>query len=191
MAENALPMAARIAVAFAPQARRGVAVQILPAASRFSLRLPMRAAATAGEAAGFRLDLAINRCDQKGDRWSARLGPNEWLIGGPETDGGAIETELEAAFAGQVHALTDVSHRNVAIEISGPEAAVILNAGCPLDLSDEAFPAGSATRTLLGKAEIVLMRPGEAPAFRVECWRSFAVYAHGFLAEAARDCPSL
>ncbi len=179
---------ARRAVVFAPQARQGVAIRTLPPESRFSLRLPMRVIADAGEAAGFQLALAINRCAQNGACWSARLGPNEWLLGGPAADGAAIEQEVEAALTWQIHALTDVSHRNAAIEISGTEAPAILNAGCPLDLSPEAFPLGAATRTLLGKAEIVLMRPGEAPAFRVEVWRSFANYVYGFLAESARDC---
>ena len=179
------------AVVSAAQARQGVAIRTLPPESRFSLRLPMRAIADAGEVAGFPLALAINRCAQNGARWSARLGPNEWLIGGPAADGVSIEQEVEAALAGQVHALADVSHRHVAIEISGVEAPAILNAGCPLDLSAEAFPPGTATRTLLAKAEIILMRPGEAAAFRVECWRSFAEYVHGFLAESARDCPPL
>jgi sarcosine oxidase subunit gamma len=182
---------ARRAVVFAPQTRQGVAIRTLPAESRFSLRVPMRAIAEAGEVAEFQLALAINRCAQNGARWSARLGPNEWLIGGPAADGATIEQEVEAAPAAQVHALTDVSHRNVAIEISGAEAPAILNAGCPLDLSADGFPPGSATRTLLGKAEIVLMRLGEAPSFRVECWRSFADYVHGFLIESARDCPPL
>jgi len=35
-----------------------------------------------------------------------------------------------------------------------PRRAAI-NGGCALDLSTVAFPAGTATRTLLGKAEIV------------------------------------
>ena len=83
------------------------------------------------------------------------------------------------------HALIDVSHRNVAFEIAGPRAAAALNAGCPLDLHETAFPPGTATRTLLGKAEIVLIRPGSQPVYRVECWRSFATYVHGFLLEAA------
>jgi sarcosine oxidase subunit gamma len=182
---------ARRAVVFSAQARQGVAIRTLPPESRFSLRLPMRAIAAAGEIAGFQLALAINRCTQNGARWSARLGPNEWLIGGPAADGAAIDREVEAALAGQVHALSDISHRHVAIEISGAEAPAILNAGCPLDLSAEAFPPGAATRTLLGKAEIVLMRPAEASAFRVECWRSFADYINGFLVESARDCPPL
>ena len=181
----------RFAVEARAHARQGVAIRILPPEARFSLRLPMGAAAAAGEVAGFALSMPINRHQANGARWSARLGPNEWLIGGPEADGEAIERAVEAALGGAVHALADVSHRNVGIEVSGPAAAAVLNAGCPLDLSDAAFPAGSATRTLLGKGEIALIRPDAASAFRVECWRSFAPYIHGFLVEAARDCPPL
>ena len=39
----------------------------------------------------------------------------------------------------------------------------------------------------MGKAEIVLMRLDDRPTYRVECWRSFASYVHGFLTEAARE----
>jgi sarcosine oxidase subunit gamma len=190
MVEAALFARRRAALAQAQHARAGVAIRTLPGESRFSLRLPMSAAAV-DEIAGFQLGMPINRGAQTGERWSARLGPNEWLIGGPKIGAAAIAAQVEAALAGQVHALVDVSHRNVAIEVAGAEAATVLNAGCPLDLAIVAFPAGSATRTLLGKAEIVLIRAGEAPVFRVECWRSFATYVHGFLVEAARDCPPL
>src|SRR5579872_3378969 len=187
-----LGMAARRPALDAPPvARRGVSIRLLPPEARFSLRLPMAAAAAAGETAGFVLSMAINRCARKNDRWSARLGPNEWLLGGPENEGEAIADAIEAALAGAVHALTDISHRHVAFEIAGPEAAALVNSGCPLDLSEGAFPAGSATRTLLGKAEIVLMRPGPTPDFRLECWRSFSEYVHAFLVEAARDFPVL
>ena len=44
-----------------------------------------------------------------------------------------------------------------------------------------------ATRTLLGKAEIILWRLHDAPAYRVECGRSFAPYVYAFLREAARE----
>jgi sarcosine oxidase subunit gamma len=40
---------------------------------------------------------------------------------------------------------------------------------------------------LLGKAEIVLWRLDAAPAFRVDCARSFAPYVQAFLQEAARE----
>ncbi len=45
---------------------------------------------------------------------------------------------------------------------------------------------GAGTRTLFGKAEIVLIRTDET-AYRLECWRSYATYVQGFLAEAARE----
>lgn len=175
-ARRAAPLAAAPAAAFAE-----VSVRPLPAAARFSLRV----AAAPGDA-GLGLDLAINRLRAGAGRFFARLGPDEWLIGGPEAEADLLQQEIEKALAGRFFALVDVSHRNVAIEVSGPLAAEALNAGCPLDLSDAAFPAGTATRTLLGKAEIVLMRAGDEPVFRVECWRSFAPYVHGLLVEAAR-----
>ena len=137
--------------------------------------------------ATFPLALRINRCTASGERLTIRLGPDEWLLIGPEADTEAMAGEIAAALADRFHALVDISHRNVAFEVSGPQAEAILNAGCPLDLHSSSFPAGSGTRTLLGKAEIVLLRPSEEPLFRVECWRSFATYVHGFLQEAARD----
>ncbi|MFX8747406.1 sarcosine oxidase subunit gamma family protein, partial [Acinetobacter baumannii] len=74
---------------------------------------------------------------------------------------GAVDA-IEAAFADRLgqepHSLVDVSHRNTAIQIAGPAAADVLNAGCPLDLRLDAFPVGMCTRTLFAKAEIVLWR---------------------------------
>lgn len=153
-------------------------VRPLPSAARFSLRVR--------DASGVALlDQKIGRSSVSGERFAARLGPDEWLLGASESDGDLFQNEIEQALAGRFFSLVDVSHRNVSIEISGPGAVEALNAGCPLDLSDAAFPAGAATRTLLGKAEIVLARPSAAPVYRVECWRSFATYAHGFLTEVS------
>ena len=112
------------------------------------------------------------------------MGPDEWLIGGAEADADVIQQEIDTALDNAAHALVDVSHRNVAFEIAGPSAAFALNAGCPLDLHESAFPVGAATRTLLGKAEVVIIRPTREPLYRVDCWRSFAPYVHGFLVEA-------
>jgi len=49
------------------------------------------------------------------------------------------------------------------------------------------FPTGAATRTLLGKAEIVLSRWDDVPTFEIECARSFAAYVRDFLQDAARQ----
>jgi sarcosine oxidase subunit gamma len=93
---------------------------------------------------------------------------------------------LEAALAGLPHALIDVSHRQVAIEVAGAGAARLINAGVPLDLDLAAFPVDMATRTLLLKAEIVLWRRG-AERFRLEVARSFAPYVAAILTASARD----
>lgn len=160
----------------------GITIQPAEAEARFSLRVR----ASGGTVAELPLDRPINSLAGDARRWIARLGPDEWLIGAPESEADLIASAVAADLAGRAHALVDVSHRNVGIDVGGARAAIALNAGCPLDLSDAAFPEGSATRTLLGKAEIVLIRrAGPVPNYRVECWRSFATYVHGFLAEAA------
>lgn len=162
-----------------------VDVRQLPAASRFALRIREADAVAAEVAAGFRLDQAINRFAADGGHLSARLGPDEWLLVGPEAEADAMEREVAAALGGRFHALVDIGHRNAAFAVSGRLAAETINSGCPLDLGRDAFPTGTATRTRLGHAEIVLMRIDDAPTYRVECWRSFAAYVGAFLVEAA------
>ena len=156
-----------------------------PAASGASVSVrPAGAESRFSPLAGLPLDAPINTVGTDGEVWIVRLGPDEWLVGGPEADADLLQGRIHEALAGLPHALVDVSHRNVGIAVSGRQAAAVFNAGCPLDLSETAFPPGSATRTLLGKAEIVLIRAAAAPLYRVECWRSFSTYVHGFLNEA-------
>ncbi len=112
------------------------------------------------------------------------LGPDEQLL--LANDGVDLAATLAPALRGLPHSLVDVSHRQTAIEVSGAQASVLLNTGCPLDLHLSSFPIGMCTRTVLAKAEIVLWRTHEQ-AFHVEVWRSFAAYVTGFLAEAARE----
>ena len=163
--------------------RSTISVLMLGAGTTYSLRIAPELAASVREAAGFDLTGSINSAIGTGAKIAARLGPDEWLLIGPD----ARADEIEAALAGHFHSLVDVGHRNVGIAVVGREAPMVLNAGVPIDLGDAAFPAGSATRTVLGKAEIVLMRPNADRAYRVECWRSFAPYVRAFLEEAARE----
>lgn len=166
-----------------------VTVRVAAPCSRFALRLGAADAARLGATGGIDLSLPINRF--AGDRWiAARLGPDEWLLLAPDDAEQALPAAWLAAVAETHHALVDIGHRNIAIEVGGRAAAAVLNAGCPLDLDDRRFPVGHATRTLLGKAEIVLLRLPDRdglPRYRIECWRSFGRYVHGFLEESARE----
>jgi sarcosine oxidase subunit gamma len=162
-------------------------VTVLDPAARFSLRIGSAEGANRQTVAGFRIDSPINTCSVEGERLSARLGPDEWLLLAPGPDGISLGQNIAAELKGAFFSLVDISHRNVGFWIDGAHAAEIVNGGCPLDLDDAIFPTGSATRTLLGKAEIVLIRPGNKKAYQVECWRSFAPYVHGLLKDVARE----
>jgi heterotetrameric sarcosine oxidase gamma subunit len=80
----------------------------------------------------------------------------------------------------------DVSHRDTSLAVSGPRAAWVINAYCALDLHPSAFPVGMCTRTVFGKAEIVLWRTSPE-TFRIEVARSFAPYVWTCLEEARRE----
>lgn len=160
----------------------GVTVAILPPAERISLRAPVASLAALSKALGVTLPQKPKTSATKGGRSVLWLGPDEWLV----ADDGGKDPLADCASVRQLHSAVGISHRNVSILVSGPAAATAVNAGCPQDLSLAAFPVGACSRTVLGKAEIVLFRTAE-DAFRVECWRSFSDYVFTFLSEAARD----
>jgi sarcosine oxidase subunit gamma len=88
--------------------------------------------------------------------------------------------------SGRGGSLVDVSHRQGGLIAEGAKAAYALNAACPLSLDESDFPAGTCTRTVFAKAEIVLWRPA-SQLFRIEVARSFAPYVAGLLTEIMRD----
>jgi sarcosine oxidase subunit gamma len=140
--------------------------------------------------AGAVLGLAISdiacRAAQRASRAALWLGPDEQLLLASEPEGPEVARLLATALVGMRHSLVEISHRQVALEVSGEHAPAALSVGCPLDLHSTEFPIGMCTRTLLGKADIVLWRTGPE-TFHVEVWRSFAQYVSRFLAEAARE----
>ena len=159
--------------------------EIAPFASRWILRGGPEVVQPVAAAFGVAPPTAPLRAVEEGARAALWLGPDEWLLLAEEADAG-LGAAIEATLAGVPHALIDVSHRQCAIELSGPGAARLINAGVPLDLDPAAFPVGMAARTVLLKAEITLWRR-EAERFRVEVARSFAPYVAAALAKAARE----
>ncbi len=159
-----------------------VRLETAPSAERISLRVRAGDVSALSGALGVDLPTKPKTSATANGRTALWLGPDEWLVIG-DVGGGLMQT---AANSGVLHSATDVSHRNIAILVSGSGAAAAINAGCPQDLSLNAFPVGACSRTIFGKIEIVLLRTAE-DAFRVEVWRSFSEYAFGLLAEGARD----
>jgi sarcosine oxidase subunit gamma len=91
---------------------------------------------------------------------------------------------LEYASAGLPHAIVDVSSLYTTLHVAGEGSEIIINHGCPLDLSLEAFDIGTCTRSLLGKVGIILSRV-ERNAFELDVVCSFSTYAARFLREAS------
>lgn len=164
-------------------ANDGVLLRPAAPANRLSLRADEKAFGKIKSFLSFDLPQKPKSSFSNADCHALWLGPDEWLI--IEQGEAKICDKLLGAGNADFSAV-DISHRNTAIIVSGVKAEMVLNAGCPQDLSLAAFPVGAASRTILAKAEIVLWRTGQNE-FRAECWRSFSDYCWKFLVEAAKS----
>jgi sarcosine oxidase subunit gamma len=179
-------MAELAAVRRSPAVAATAGLRSLPPATRFILRGTAEAIRIAGLALSVDIEQSACRASTAAANAALWLGPDEYLLRAPAAEGAAIALALQAALQREPHSLVDVSHRQTALEISGPRAAEILNSGCPLDLDPAAFPVGMCTRTVFAKAEIVLWRTS-VDIFRLEVWRSFTDYVARYLAQVARE----
>ena len=176
---------AEIALRRPPSPGPGSFWRPLPPCARYALRVDL---ADAAAAAGNVMPIATAPCSASVQgEWAALwLGPDEQLLIGPDQVGAAFAASVGSALGEVPHSLVDVGHRQGAIEITGPHAAALINAGCPLDLDLAATPVGFCSRTVLAKAEIVLWRRSNEH-FHVEIWRSFMPYLAAFLSEVERE----
>lgn len=119
------------------------------------------------------------------------LGPGWWLLDSPTEVEDEVGLEaplvhrLRAAGAGL--SAVEVSGGFVVLELAGPAARSVLGHACSLDLHPRAFAPGSAARTMLAKAQVVLVQTGDAPTYRVWARRSFARYLVEWLTDAATE----
>nr|WP_245223836.1 sarcosine oxidase subunit gamma [Rhizobium halophytocola] len=160
----------------------GVRLTAAEPAGRLVLRAAEVDVAALSKSLGVKLPVKPKTSAAAKGRLAFWIGPDEWLVIDEKGEG----LMAAAAASETVHSAVDVSHRNTAIIVSGPQAAEVLNSACPQDLSLKVFPVGAVSRTVLGKIEVIVYRMDQ-DTFRVECWRSFAGYAFGLLAEAAEE----
>jgi sarcosine oxidase, subunit alpha len=168
----------------APVARPAASVHMVALApmTLLAVRAGSHAATSIGLGIGVLLPTVPNRSVIARERAALWLGPDEWLIQAPP---GMTALAAQARKAAEPYpaSVVDVSHATRALEIAGPRAAWCLNAFCALDLDLQAFPVGKCTRTLLGKAGIVLWRVA-AEVFRLDVPRSWLPYVWACLEEA-------
>jgi sarcosine oxidase subunit gamma len=160
----------------------------LPPASRLVLHGDVAVRAAAASAWGVAFAEEPCRSRSAGSRATLWMGPDEYLLldlAPAEAPGASID-RLERAIGAAGHALVDISQRQLAFEVAGPDATLILNGGCPLDLDAARFPVGMCTRTLFAKADILLWRT-DTDTFHLEVWRSFRDYLTAVLREIATE----
>lgn len=163
-----------------------VSLQPKAAMTRLNLRAPEASQAALTKALGLSLPTKPKHSTEKKGRHALWLGPDEWLI----LDEAEADLMAATSKAKVFHSATDISHRNVAFDLKGEDAEACLGSGCPQDLRLSTFPVGACSRTICGKAEIVLYRVAE-DHFHVEVWQSFAEYLFDLLDEAARSLAAL
>ncbi|MFM9843671.1 MAG: sarcosine oxidase subunit gamma [Dongiaceae bacterium] len=138
-------------------------------------------------ATGVDIPVQGNRVTVAGDRACLWLGPNEWLIVGPDGQGQQFIQALRVALTGQHAAVTDVSESRTSILVEGPRARDLLQKGVPLDLHPREFQTGHCAQTHIAGASITLRQLDDAPSYEVLVLNSFAEHLWLWMESAARE----
>ena len=163
-------------------ANKYVTIEAAAAASRISLRASEAGTKSFEKGLGFKLPRKPKTSASKGGKHALWLGPDEWIIINEDD----VDTSMVPRLPNKEFAATEISHRNAAVIVSGAGAQATLSAGCPQNLSLATFPVGACSRTVFGKAEVILYRTCD-DTFRMEFWRSYSEYIWDLLNEAAKD----
>ncbi len=160
----------------------GATITALAPTTRIALRTANPAAA--GNSLGVALPPRIGDRSAHAARTALCLGPDEWLIEAPETEGAALATSLADLATRMPLSAVEVSDREITLALEGPAVLDLLSTGCPLDLAR--LPVGNGTRTIFDSVQVILTRAAE-DRFHLTVWRSFGPHVRSLLEIAARE----
>jgi sarcosine oxidase subunit gamma len=177
-------------VALSAETRGDILIREVPYLAQINLRadpndgdLMQRLASTLG----LLLPAVPNTVTSQSDRRALWLGPDEWLVVGPDGQREALEQALRNGLNGTFGSIVDVSANCTLLEIRGPKARELLAHGVPIDLDARSFGPGRCAQTLLAKAQVIVERRSDDPAFHVYIRSSLASYAAGWLLDTAAE----
>jgi sarcosine oxidase subunit gamma len=138
-------------------------------------------------ALGIELPLRPNTVAQGRGVLAMWLAPDEWLLRAEGAGRADWTMRIEEALAGQWFAVTEQSSGHCVVQLQGPGARDVLNAGCPLDLHPRTLTLGQCAQSHFFKAS-VLLRPldTQGGGWEMIVRRSFADYAVRMLMDAMR-----
>jgi sarcosine oxidase subunit gamma len=161
-----------------------VSLTLRPEMARFNLRIDHAHLDAASTAFGLALPSIIGHGAEDGGRRALCLGPDEWVLSAPESEADAIASAFARLYTERPHSLVEISDREIAVRIEGPQAVTLLSVGCPVDV--ENFAVGNGARTIFDGVQVVLYRDA-ADCFTLEVWRSFLPHALDLLRTANRE----
>jgi sarcosine oxidase subunit gamma len=111
-------------------------------------------------------------------------GPTDWLVIASDPDTNALLQQFDEAFQGSAFRTANVSQALARVEIDGPEARVLLNKGCALDLHPPHFPPGRCARTRFAGMPVIV-RCTQESTFECIVASSYRDYLVSWFADAA------
>ena len=138
-----------------------------------------------GSVLGFPLPLIPNTVSGDVERHALWLGPDEWLVIGPPGCKDDLERRCRDALGRATGAVVDVSASRTIVEMRGPAAREVLEAGCAIDLHPRAFRAGCCAQTLVARTGVIVQHLTDEPLYRLFVRPSFAGYLASWLRDAA------
>jgi sarcosine oxidase, subunit gamma len=120
------------------------------------------------------------------------LGPNEWLVIGPDGDILELVAVLDDAVGDGPGSVVDVSANRDTLVLSGPNARDLLEKGCTLDLHPRSFTAERCAQTTFARGHLLIWQTGaedspSGPVYRLLFRASFADYFADWLTDAAAE----
>lgn len=120
-----------------------------------------------------------------GGRAAVWMAPDELLLLLPYAQAGDAVARAGEMLGDEHHLALDMSDARVVLRLTGTAAGEVLAKGAPCDLSDRAFPPGTARRTHLGGLAVAIWRL-DAETWEVVAFRSYAHHLMAWLEDAAR-----
>jgi sarcosine oxidase subunit gamma len=162
----------------------GLTIRPVEDCARFILRINPQDLSAASSIWDADLPAIIGGLVSAAGRIATCIGPDEWYLIAPLAEQEAIETAFAGLYTTTIHSLVDVGHREVGIAVEGPQAVLALQSCIAFEIG--AMPVGSGCRTIIDKAQIILLREAD-DRFRIEVWHSFADHVWHLLAGISRE----
>jgi sarcosine oxidase subunit gamma len=153
----------------------------LGARAQIDVRARAGALARVASALGIPALPGPNRFVATGEVLCFWLGPDEWLVLGPEASRPETLAALERSVGAEDGAAVDISASRVLYELRGAAARDVLASCCALDLHPRVFGPLRCAQTLLGKAPVLLSQMDDTPTYWILVRPSFAGYVVSWL----------